>query len=46
MDAATTARAAELEAYNTWMSEAALSVAALNDCTELLAGLAEGATLI
>jgi hypothetical protein len=46
MDAATVARNAEHEAFNTWMAEAVLSVAALNDCTELLAGLGEGSTLI
>jgi len=46
MVAATAAREAEHAAYNTWMAEAELSVAALNDCTELLAGLGEGSTLI
>jgi len=46
MDAATVARDAENVAFNTWMAEAVLSVAALNDCTELLAGLGEGSSLI
>jgi hypothetical protein len=43
---ATANRDAEHEAFNTWMAEAVMSVAALNDCTELLAGLGEGSTLI
>lgn len=46
MDAATATRAEENAAYVAWMEEATLSVAALNDCTELLAGLGEGSTLI
>jgi len=46
MDLATANRDAEHAAFNTWMAEAVLSVAALNDCTELLAGLGEGSTLI
>jgi len=46
MDAATAARNAENAAYNTWMDEATRSVAALNECLELIAGLGEGSTLI
>ena len=46
MDAATTARNNENAAYNTWMDEARRSVAALNECLELIAGLGEGSTLI
>jgi hypothetical protein len=46
MECATVVRDEEHAAFNTWMEEAVLSVAALNDCTELLAGLGEGSTLI
>jgi len=46
MVSATEERDAEHAAFNTWMAEAVLSVAALNDCVELLAGLGEGSTLI
>jgi len=46
METATAERAAENAAYLTWMEEATVSVAALNECLELLAGLGEGSSLI